>query len=209
MVEPIQVPSATQPPMFALGNITGSPITTIAGIAAAIAQYLATQGPNMPHDAAGWASFAGGLVLAVLLAVFRGTGKATTVAIPLLLAITLSACKGGGTAPPATATPGASAQIVSTLVVGAASLGCTFIPAVDRPAVSLGLSAFISLLATDPAAALDQANDPASTINANSGMGMVWAAIHSQLDNLGANGWSTYGVSLLKSAATACVQAIA
>jgi hypothetical protein len=97
MVEPIQVPGT---PMFSTSNITGSPITTVAGVLAAVAQYLTINGATMPSDAQGWASFAGGLILAILLALYRGTSAPKAAAPIILLAFALGACNKGNSPPP-------------------------------------------------------------------------------------------------------------
>ena len=209
MVEPIQAPSA--PPLFAWGNITKSPITTLAGVVAAVAQYLAVQGPNVPSDAQGWASFAGGLVLAILLALYRGSAS-VKVAVPLVLFTLLElSCKPTPpTTPPTTNTPTPiNTQVVSSLIVGATDLGCRWlIPPNDRPAVIGGLTLFVALLENNPAQALVDANTATSDINQNLGMGIIWGAIHNVLDTIDPNGWTLYGVWLLQTATTTCLRAI-
>lgn len=200
---PIEVPNDS--PRFAMANIGGAPLITAGAFLAGFAGYLLTNGEGMPHDAKGWLGLLGSAAVAGLGALWRGPQKTTTVPLLplfLLLALTPSACKN------ATTPTGPSAAVINTLVVGATGLACSAIPAVDRPAVSVGLQTFLSLLNTDPAAALAQASDPANPINVNAGIGWIWAALHSVLDPLGPAGWSTFGASLMRGAVVACLGAI-
>ena len=68
-------PLPVTPPVVHTDNVLGSPITTIAGICAGVAQYLATQGTAFPHDTQGWVQFGLGLVLAIAGALVRQPGK--------------------------------------------------------------------------------------------------------------------------------------
>lgn len=63
-------------PVFAAKNVTGSPLTTAAGILAAIAGYLQLNGAVMPHDTQSWISFAVGLLVAIGTAFLKTPGKA-------------------------------------------------------------------------------------------------------------------------------------
>ena len=70
------MPDNPQPaPLVHMENITGSPVTTIAGVLIGIGQYLATQGGALPHDTQGWVQFAMGLLIAVAGMLVRQPGK--------------------------------------------------------------------------------------------------------------------------------------
>jgi hypothetical protein len=204
MVEPIRVPSAPTS-ILSMSNITGAPLVTISSVLAAVAQYLAVNGAALPQDTNGWVSFGIGLAMAIMGALARGpqAAKVATVLVALWCATTIGACKSTSVTPSSQ-----SAQVISALVQGAASMGCRLIPPTDIPAVKLGLQAFIGLLSTNPTQAIADAENRDSALNTNLGMKWVWDAIHSQLDPIWATGWSAYGVGLLKQATTACLQAI-
>lgn len=75
MPEPIQAPTT---PVISPANFRGSPITTAASILLAAGQYLYFNGDKMPTDAAGWASLAVGLLLAVGGSLLRGPAPQAT-----------------------------------------------------------------------------------------------------------------------------------
>lgn len=70
MPEPLQLP-ADRAPVASTGNVTRSPVTTIAAVLAAIAQYLAINGAEVPQNRTGWVSFALGVIMAGVGALIR------------------------------------------------------------------------------------------------------------------------------------------
>lgn len=76
MPDPLPLPN--QPPStFALGNIGGSPLTTVGGALIGAGQYLTTNGLVLPHDKQTWIQFVLGLLFAIGGALLRGPqGKA-------------------------------------------------------------------------------------------------------------------------------------
>lgn len=204
------MPNPIEPPaVFSVENIKGSPLSTVAAVLVAIATAIGN-GAEVPHDLTGWLRLAGGIAIAVVLALLRGPQKVTTTTPLLVLGLGAALVSGGCSRPPdaSPSTPG-MAQI-ATLVVGGAGVACALgVPPEQRPAVFAGLIVFEHLLATDPATALTQAGTADSAINENAGMAYIWAVLHQWLDGLGTKGWDVYGATLLRQAVTACVQAIA
>lgn len=208
MPEPLEVP-ATTPPVMSTRNIARSPVTTIATVLAAVAQYVAVNGATLPQDTQGWISFVVGLVIAAGGALVRDPKALVRLVPVMLLCLATAGCK-GGTPPNGTPVPTSTSQqaIISTLVVGATTVACSLVPAADRPAVQAGLVLFGAMLASDPTAAVQTIEAPDNALNANLAIQWLWYAVHSVLDPLGQDGWSVYGAALLRQATIACIQAL-